>query len=253
MFKEETITKDYQNLVRQLESRIEDLERKLEEKTSKEDVSKEISSRLSAYGESIRSDKGEIVLRKTFNIKGRVGKVKGRSQEDRDGVMAMFYNDKDPKNLNHIFIGSASAEGDYETNTVAIHAKYKDTAEGILNNGIFQVILLKDEDIKTLPDGKTSIEGAVPQISVLSTAHALGMSEKDYGRGEAILITGTNEKGAAQISHMIDGIMTAGILITKDRMDLSAPMITIDKDKLPKSKPSEEEVLWLDGQTLKLS
>lgn len=139
------------NKLEKLEKKVQDLERKLEEKTSKQEATREMEARLAGYQDFVRSDKGEIMLKKNAYIKNRRGIF-----DWAENVLALGFNNTDRGRLNQIQIGiDRDNEGNFikETNTISLVSKRNEEAnikdgDGDFSNGAIAVRSLgkKDDD-----------------------------------------------------------------------------------------------------------
>ena len=123
------------NKLEKLERKVEELERKLQEKTSMEETIREMEKRLTVYEGKIRSDKGEVALKKNFVIKNRKAiehtSAEGRINPETDNSALFYFNNYEKGRLNHIFFGSASAEGLLNTSLLSTNLVIKDDIKKI--------------------------------------------------------------------------------------------------------------------------
>lgn len=183
------------NKLEQLEQKVQDLERKLEEKTSLEDAVREMEKRLNVYEEKIRSDKGEINLKKNFVIKNRKGKIPGRS-DNEDNVITMYFNDIKTGDLNHIYMGTAAADGYFNNSVFSGFVTRKENAPNILNNGTIQFSLIRDEDIDSEGRLKPTLR-TEPNISIYAQE-----IDGTSAEGDSINIVSRREGGRAYLYHI---------------------------------------------------
>ena len=263
------------NKLEKLERKVEELERKLQEKTSLEDTVREMEKRLMLYEDKIRSDKGEIVLKKNFVIKNRKGaaidKGAGIIDPNRDNTVTMFFNDKREGRINNLFIGSNSALGDFNSQTISIEVIKKDDIGSVNvpvtpaqkeffnydsntiktenpNNGRIQAILYREKDLdeRGVPVAPRTPNLIVSDVASVPSA-VLFEKGKDNVDGVGAQISGQGVDGFASIAHLDDAMnITASF-------GCGNGMYNINPAALPTADPNTQGQLWRDGTTLKIS
>ncbi len=256
-----------ENKLEKLEKKVQELERKLQEKTSKDEATREMQARLAGYQDMVRSDKGDITLKKNFVIKSRKGKRDPEKSPgidpQRDNVATFSFNDRESGRLNHIFIGDASLEGGFRNSVLggtAIVAE--DVDKRIPNNGKIQFKLAREDDLDkdgvmkagTLNNidiftregatGDTSIPGDMVSIIALREGGEVNLyylaDDWHYHR----LAVGKNGVGIGQGNGLVDGGIGPVNKVLTTKIDLA---------DLPTTDPSEAGAIWNDSGTLKIS
>ncbi len=196
-----------QNKVEQLERKIEELERKVQQLPEKDFVIRELETRLSAYESEIRSDKGNIILKKNAYIKNRKGIF-----DWAENVLALGFNKTNPSKLNQIQIGldrdDRTKEKIRETNTVFIIAR-------------------KNENAK--------LDGESEQVKASNGAVMIKTQKgEDYGGiliGERILVLGDKEGVVSGIYGSKEGGLAGiGNLIELGGKDIAALCFHTEQD-----------------------
>ena len=260
------------NKIEQLEQKVAQLERKLEQMSSKEEIIRDMENRLGVYDDTIRSDNGKIVLKKNFIIENRRGvdspNDPGTISPKTDNTVTMFFNDKLPGRINGIYIGDASAKGNFNNSTVSVSATKKSgipptkinlsTAQKEFfntdkdsveidnrNNGRIQMSVYEPSDFNSdgVPVFKKNVNFLmVPVSSELSSAVVEKGRENTSGIGVQLVADGD---GGASLGHVTKaGTPTNYITISGDGIALS---------ELPTTDPSTKGQLWNDGGTVKIS
>ena len=179
------------NKLEQLEKKVEEMERQLKQKTTLENTVKEMEKRLMIYEDKIRSDRGEVVLKKNAKIRSRRGIYKWA-----ENVLSLSFFNTNPDKLNQIQIGSdRNDEGTaiYENNTIFITAKNNPTAK--LSN---ESLAVKASNGAVMLESMRS-NGEVGTISVGERIEVTG--DKD---GVAATLMGSKTNGVAGIGNYID-------------------------------------------------
>lgn len=127
------------NKLEKLERKVEELERKLQEKTSLEETVREMEKRLMVYEDKIRSDRGEMVLKKNLVMENRraidAKSIEGRLDPASDNSFTVYFNDSQAGRLNHIFLGTASAKGFYNTALISGESTIKENIPDVTFEG----------------------------------------------------------------------------------------------------------------------
>ncbi len=228
-----------ENKLEQLERKVQELERKLEQKTSKDDSVREIEARLAGYQDHVRSDKGEIRLKKNFKIENRRGEVPGQTSPIDNAVTFSFDSQKKGR-LNHIFIGTESIKGNNHCSVIQGVVVNKNDAPNIGNNGRIEFGLYNEEDFNN--DGVLIPEKGAPQFQILSLK-SFGL----IGRGASL--SGFSENGFASLVHAD----TSEDMFNNNNKYLSVTKDGVVIKGLPTSDPEVENAVWNDGGTLKIS
>lgn len=191
---------DQSNKIEQLEKRINDLERKLEKMVSMEDVNRETEKRLNTYESNIRSDRGDVTLKKNFVIKNRKGiQDTQRSpgvEPEKDNVVTMYFNERNTGRLNHIFLGdSALSGGNYNNSVLSGTVVHKDDVISTNpNNGRVQFSLVREDYLKgdgTLKPGLTSVANFAIFAEEVGGEGKTGDSVGMYSRGDSSASSGS--------------------------------------------------------------
>ncbi len=158
------------NKLEKLEDKVEQLERQLQEKTSKEEAIQEMEARLAGYQDILRSDQGGLILKKNFVVENRKGirsKLTQQLRPEVDNVAAFYFNDDIPSRLNHIFLGTASLQGKNTTSVIQGIAIKKEEAPEIVNNGSIQFVVATPDMLDSQGVIKDTI---TPHIQVYPTS-----------------------------------------------------------------------------------
>lgn len=266
---------DDRNKLERLEAKVKELEKKVRELPKKQEVISDLKNRLSHYEDEIRSDNGNVILKKNFVIKNRKGaaidKDAGIIDPNRDNTVTMFFNDKREGRINNLFIGSNSALGDFNSQTISIDVIKKDDIGSVdvpvtpaqkeffnydsntiktenPNNGRIQAILYREKD---LDERGVPVAPRTPNLivsDVASTPSAVLFEKgKDNVDGVGAQISGQGVDGFASIAHLDDAMnITASF-------GCGNGMYNINPAALPTADPNTQGQLWRDGTTLKIS
>jgi len=244
------------NKLEKLERKVEELERKLQEKTSMEETVREMEKRLTLYEDKIMSDKGEITLKKNFVIKNRKAiehtSAEGRINPETDNSALFYFNNYEKGRLNHIFFGSASAEGLLNTSLLSTSLVIKDDIKKIKingdiyenpSNGNFTVKLFHDKYLKKGMPGINSPDGNQPNIVIANR----GLFEGQSGvEGVVAQLTGTGKNPYASIGTFVEDSTTPSTFVACDKDNVYIAGI-------PASDPGVPGAIWRDGTILKIS
>ncbi len=138
-----------ENRIEKLERQIEELKEELKNRPTKDETIRDMEDRLTVYDDTIRSDKGEIILKKNFIIKNRRSAL-----EDDDNVATFNFNRKLPGETNYIYFGS-EVFGPVEDRERVINASYIDIAakkddnnptREVVANGTILANVVHDDD-----------------------------------------------------------------------------------------------------------
>ncbi len=230
---------DNNNRVIELERKVQELQRKLDETPSLDDVVLEVQKRLSEYEQDLKIDAGEINLKKNLVFKNRKGKVSGRGQSEPDNTVTMSFNEKSRKGLNHIFIGTDSALGSNNNNFIGLQAISDKDLPQIANNGGMQLMVAKREDL----DSKGLTTKSIPNLGIHDIRNYLNNQSLD---GIFAQMVGTGDDGFSAIAHQDQDSFTTTSAVScyKNGIALFG---------LPTSDPGKPGYLWIDGNTIKIS
>jgi len=226
------------NKLEKLEQKVEEMERQLKQKTTLENTVKEMEKRLMIYEDKIRSDKGEVTLKKNFVIKNRKGKIPGRSGKIEDNTVLMYFNERRTGDLNSIIFGSASAGGFNNNSLLSFEAMQKDDVDLSANNGKIQMFLTRGDEKTT--DVVTHLAiGDVRGQNTTSNPNLIPDEDGVFAQ-----LVGTDD-GTATIAHYnySTGKETY-IKATKDGIEIP---------DIPTSDPAVEGIIYSDSGTLKIS
>jgi len=160
---------DKDTKIKQLENEISTLRREFEK--FKKDLNTEIVNQQNTSRETFRSDKGEVILKKNFNLKSRKS-----LRPEFDNVVSMFFNEKEAGKQNVIQIGHdggnekrltsgiASVVSSYD-NSDASYIVYIDDVDEDGN----RIEINENKDVKLLIQKK----GATQEL--------VGLVSRDYG------------------------------------------------------------------------
>ena len=248
------------NKITELEKKVELLEQKLNEKVSGREMFNKVEGRFETYGEPIRSEKGEMALRKNLVIKNRKGKVSGYESGINDSIFSIYFNNKEESRFNHIFLGTNSAEGDNRCamlQGITIHDK---DAPNIQNNGAIQFALVDKDKL----DEKGGIkDNSLAQLAIQKST----IWDRNVEDGELVAITGTGKGGAVYLQY---------IYYDEDEKDYKGNALVLDKNGiitdanfqmfrslfvdgavflrgLPTTQPETSGQLWNSNGTIKIS
>jgi len=235
------------NKLEKLEQKVEEMERQLKQKTTLENTVKEMEKRLMIYEDKIRSDKGEVTLKKNFVIKNRKGKIPGRS-ENLDNVGLLYFNDVKTRELNHIFIGSAGSDGFNNNTCVVIRSVKNENGPNIVNNGNIEISLYKEEDLDNngvVVSGISNFNIADLQSMYGSLKEAGAISSIPDEEGIYVQANGQGKDGFAALAHYEDtGALNTAISVYKDNIIING---------IPESDPEVDGAIYNDNGTLKIS
>ncbi len=231
-----------ENKLEKLERKVEELERQLKDKTSKDEATREVQARLGGYQDHVRSDRGEIRLKKNFGIKNRRGAIPGQDSDVIDNVITLAFDEQKQGRLNHIFLGTESVQGNINCSVLQGVVVRKNDAPNIPNNGIVQFVLVNEDDLTS--DGIVDTSKQLPQFQLLSKK-----LDGEELNGEAITMIGTGEDGDANLYYIKD--MNAAMTGNWKRLWLNKNGLNIQG--LPTSDPEIANVVWNDEGTLKIS
>ena len=226
------------NKLEQLEKKVEEMERQLKQKTTLENTVKEMEKRLMIYEDKIRSDKGEVTLKKNFVIKNRKGKVPGRDDDNVDNTVIMYFNGRRTGDLNSIILGSASAGGFHNNSLVSLEVAQKNDVEPSANNGKIQMFLVREDQ-----DRDTTLSNLV--IGDLrgqnTTDDPNSIPDED---GVFAYLTGTDDGTAAIANYNYSTGDFNYVEVTKDNILIQG---------IPESDPEVDGAIYNDNGTLKIS
>jgi hypothetical protein len=230
---------EQKNRLQLLEDKVKDLERKLEEKTSKKEMNLETQARLGSYQDNIRSEQGKIFLKKNFEIKNRKAIAGPNFYEGLnptvDNVVTLSFNNQEEGRLNHIFIGTESRAGNNNCSVISGVARHRKNAPAIPNNGRIEFSIITDEDIDS---------SGVKKDDVASNIMIFPMEQVVEGlEGISILLIARGNNSYSGLVHQL-GSEEKYFLVNKDNFLLSS---------LPTSDPNIAGAIWRSGTTLKIS
>jgi hypothetical protein len=246
-----------ENKLEQLERKVQELERKLEQKTSKDDSVREVEARLAGYQDHVRSDKGEVILKKNFVIENRKAlkdtTIEGKISPDTDNSATLYFNNVDRSRLNHLFLGYASAKGNYNTSVLSGAVVNKENIPRVKidgenypnpNNGIiqFKVFHQKYFDSNGLPI-YTSPDGGQPNIVVGERGLFAGQEGVE---GVVSQVVGTGKNPYASIGTFVEDNTTPSTFVACDKDNVYIYGI-------PTSDPGVAGAIWNSSGTLKIS
>lgn len=238
------------NKLERLQTVVEDLQRKVDKLEEKNKELKDIQEMFENYNDNIRTDKA-IAIKKNFVLKNRKG-IKDEDaspgiDEKKDNVVQLYFNDKKDGRLNHIFLGSASLEGFYNTSVISLEAiKKDDIKEGNRNNGNIQIAVLREDD-----NGEP-IKDREPNLSIVARENIPGESDN---KGIASQLNGTGENPYVALNAWVDGEDQARTYLacTKDEVYVSGDFIDVrgyDVAKVHRGdEPPEDDddsIIWID-------
>ncbi len=230
-----------ENKIEKLERKIKELEKKIENQPKQEERIKEVQSRLAGYQDVIRSDKGEIYLKKNLVIQNRKGDIP-RHEGKNDNSFAIYFNDQDKDRLNHIFLGTNSVKGFNNNSVIQGIVRKRDDAPNIPNNGSVQFVLFREKDITS--EG-TLVSTKVPQIS-LQPLEILNLSAYPDLDNTGDYVSLYSENGMIGFGRGFN-------FIYLNNNGLQFKNLISKKSFLPTSNPGVEGVVWNDNGTLKIS
>ena len=222
------------NKIEQLEQKIAQLERKLEQMSSKEEIIRDMENRLGVYDDTIRSDNGELILKKNFVINSRKGKIVGSRNPGvdpkTDNVVTFSFNDRQSGRLNHIFLGDASAEAGFRNSVLSGTAVVaEDVDKRITNNGKIQFSLYREDKIG--PDG-IPIATAFPNISVFTRES----ETKDLSKpGDNVRLIASREYGEVSLFYVGDDFNYHRLSVGKDGVRVGSGNVVEDGGMGPTS------------------
>ncbi len=218
---------DERNKIQQLEDKISELERKIENFITKEDSIREVQARLAGYQDNIRSESGYIYMKDNFEIKHRRAAKTGFGDvvlnPEKDTVVSMSFTKQKDGALNHIFIGDASKEGNYNNSCLIGTATHKKDAPNVNNNGTIQLNLIRDEYLSG--SGGTTKE--IANFALYPT-ELFGITEK----GECAFLNSTGNGSFTQIAHLEGNSVdnAKSIFINKDGIYINGDLILESPD-----------------------
>ncbi len=245
------------NRLEQLERKVHELERKLEEKPDKDEATRDIEDRLSGYQESVRSDRGDLKLKKNFVIENRKAiettSIDGKLLPEVDNSATLYFNDAKKSRLNHMFLGYASAKGFYNTAFLSGAAVSKEGIGDIRfegdvlenpHNGVIQFKVYHEKHLggNGMPR-PNSPDGSQPNIIIAK--RGLFMGQKGI-EGVVAQIQGTGENPYASMGAFVGASKTPATFVSCDKDNVYIAGI-------PAADPGVEGAIWRDGTTLKIS
>jgi len=244
------------NKLEKLEQKVQQLEKKLESYSKKDDLIRTLETRLNNYESEIMSDKGEVKLKKNFVVKNRKAiehtSLEGRINPDTDNSALFYFNNNEKGRLNHIFLGSASAEGFLNTSLLSTSLVIKDDIKKIKingdmhenpSNGNFSVKLFHEKYLKKGMPDINSPDGGQPNIIVANRGTFEGQSGVE---GVIAQLTGTGKNPYASIGTFVEDSITPSTFVACDKDNVYITGI-------PESDPGVPGAIWRDGTTLKIS
>ena len=234
------------NKLEQLEKKVEEMERQLKQKTTLENTVKEMEKRLMIYEDKIRSDKGEVTLKKNFVIKNRKGDVSGGQNSGNTSTMS--FNERTKGTFNHIFIGNEGSRGSNRTNTIGLYAIKQDDLPNIMRNGTIQLMVCYTDDL----DSKGVVSKGFVNLFIVDIKSYYGQLVEDGlissapdDEGIAAQLNGRGKDGFAALAHYEDtGVLNTAISAYKDNIVIQG---------IPTSDPSVAGAIYNDAGTLKIS
>ena len=223
-----------------LEQRIAELERKIEQMSSKEEIIRDMENRLGVYDDTIRSDKGDIVLKKNFVIRNRRGikdpKLSPGVDPKKDNVVSFAFNEREDGRLNHIFLGDASLEGDFRNSVLSGTVVVADDIDKtIANNGRIQFRLLREDKVGN--DG-LPIPQTFPNISVFTRES----ETKDISKpGDNVNLIASREYGEVNLFYVSDNWDYHRLSVGKDGVRVGSGNVMKDGGLGPTKKVLTEE------------
>ena len=244
------------NKIEQLEQKVAQLERKLEQMSSKEEIIRDIENRLTVYDDTIRSDKGEVMLKKNLVMENRkaidVQSIDGILDPATDNTFTLYFNDSQGGRLNHMFLGTASAKGFYNTSLISSEAVIKENipdvnylGENYTNphNGMIRWKLYNQKYFKNgMPDVE-SPDGEQPNLIVANRELFDGQKGIE---GVVSQLVGTGKNPYASIGVSVEDSGTFATFVACDKN-------YIYLEGVPTSNPDVAGAIWRDGTTLKIS
>ncbi len=242
--------------IEQLERKITELERKVAELPKKDEIIGDLETRLANYETDLRSDKGEIILRKNLSIKNRRAMesehLSGIVNPATDNAFSISFNKKMEGRLNHIFLGYDSLGGNYNNSVLSGAVVAKDGVPDITfqgqkmpnpNNGTIQFKVYNEENMKNGRPDASSNDGGQPNIVVSSRKNFIGQQGVD---GVVSQLIGTGLNPYVSIGTYVGNSQSASTFVACDKDNVLISGI-------PTSDPEVANALWRDENDLKIS
>ncbi len=246
-----------ENKLEQLERKVQELERKLKDRDGKRDTVREVEARFAGYQDVVRSDKGQIYLKKNFVIENRkameASDLEGRIAPDVDNSTTLHFNNSEVSRLNHLFLGYASAKGQYNTALLAGAATVKENIADVTskgetyknpNNGRIQLKVYHEKYFND--DGRpepTSPDGGQPNLTIANRELFTGQEGTE---GVVAQLIGTGKNPYSSIGVFVEDSLNPSTFLACDKDNVYIYGI-------PSSDPGVAGAIFRDGTALKIS